>query len=1053
MSEREITIIDASAGTGKTTRLASEYVRIFSNNSTRVSRSSVEESIGVIATTFSRKAAQELLTRVRTMLLDRGHWLQAQYLLCGYAGTVHSLALRLVCDYALEAGLSPMVRVIDEIRRESVFATAAEPALAVFGSRCEAALHRLQWSSWQEEILRACYLATENGVTSEQLLCASNSSSESLLALLAPPEVDTDLSVCLRQAIVNAVATVATNGDCTLQTKKAIQRLELSRRALASDSLTWPEWAAIAKLSVGAKSKSALSKVCEHAGRHSSHPQLRADLQLIIDQFFLCVANALQQYNNYKIQRGLVDYSDLEMWTLRLLAQDTVRSAIKDQLRVMLIDEFQDTSPVQLKLFQMLSCLAGESIWAGDEKQSIYGFRGTDPSLIARTSAVLAGKRERLTESYRSRIELVDFCNDLFGEAFGTIGIPEERVRIEHTHKKTSDEQTDPISVWWLRGAPMDSVVQGIHHILHESPLLVVDQYTAELRKVRGSDIAVLFATNDHCEQAAQALDRAGQSSSCERPGLLRTPEVILALACFRYLVDRRDSLALAEIIHLRHGYSTNWLDIWLRDGSKSLEHYVPETARLKDGAANLITWTPAEALDFAISAGGVLSVAKSWGHYANRTANLDALRGLAWQYEEHCRITRKSCTASGLVAYLSVVDEEKAIKPASTNPDSICISTFHAAKGLEWPVVVLCDLHKPQAATIFGIHMEREQSSISIDDPLEGRWLRFWPWPYGTHSTNMSLADRAAETPEMKRAEAQRVESAIRLLYVGMTRAREYLILAPRADRSNTGWLDLLRTPAGENLLELPREIGSQKISIKNREHEISVKEYCSEADAESGHHAINQEVVHEYPGLPRQAYAPYRIAPSSLSVDACSEREKTPPIYSIGDRVSFASSVDIEALGNALHRFFAADRLGPYEERLELACDVLRRWGIVGIREDDILTMNDRLHRFLTARYGKFTAIAECPVTGRLNNQRVNGRIDLLLKCEEGYVVLDHKSFPGPYALWIKKALSFRSQLNIYRQIVLETTKKPVIDCLIHLPVVGKIVLLVDHDSPVKF
>ena len=91
---------------------------------------------------------------------------------------------------------------------------------------------------------------------------------------------------------------------------------------------------------------------------------------------------ALREYDAYKKRRGLIDYTDMEVLVKRLLEKETVQEVLREELDLLMVDEFQDTSPIQLEIFLKLSQLATYSVWVGDPKQSIYGFRGAEPRLM-----------------------------------------------------------------------------------------------------------------------------------------------------------------------------------------------------------------------------------------------------------------------------------------------------------------------------------------------------------------------------------------------------------------------------------------------------------------------------------------------------------------------------------------------------------------------------------------------------------------------------------------------------------------------------------------------
>ena len=87
----------------------------------------------------------------------------------------------------------------------------------------------------------------------------------------------------------------------------------------------------------------------------------------------------MQAFSDFKKKAGLIDFVDQEHLSLKLLERQDVRAILNEKLDIVLVDEFQDTSPIQLALFVQLAGLAPRSIWVGDQKQAIYGFRGTIP--------------------------------------------------------------------------------------------------------------------------------------------------------------------------------------------------------------------------------------------------------------------------------------------------------------------------------------------------------------------------------------------------------------------------------------------------------------------------------------------------------------------------------------------------------------------------------------------------------------------------------------------------------------------------------------------------
>ena len=124
---------------------------------------------------------------------------------------------------------------------------------------------------------------------------------------------------------------------------------------------------------------------------------------------------------------------------------------------------------------------------------------------------------------------------------------------------------------------------------------------------------------------------------------------------------------------------------------------------------------TPAEALDLALGAGNVLATISSWGPSENRSAqrrsNVEALRGLALQYERSCAATHRPTTIPGFVFWCDELAARKLdLKATDERADSIHVMTYHTAKGLEWPVVICDDLHHEHRTNLWEPTVRQEE-------------------------------------------------------------------------------------------------------------------------------------------------------------------------------------------------------------------------------------------------------------------------------------------------------------------------------------------------------
>src|SRR5690606_26491875 len=138
-----------------------------------------------------------------------------------------------------------------------------------------------------------------------------------------------------------------------------------------------------------------------------------------------------------------------------------------------------------------------------------------------------------------------------------------------------------------------------------------------------------------------------------------------------------------------------------------------------------------------------------------------------------------------------------------SLREDAVKVMTYHGAKGLEWPCVILTGLAREPRPRLFEPVAEAD-GQVDWQDPLAGRWIRFWPWPYGGQSKDVHLDASALASQIGRQATVRARDEEARLLYVGVTRARDHVVLAPPA-KGSLDWISVL-DGNGDAHVDLPR-------------------------------------------------------------------------------------------------------------------------------------------------------------------------------------------------------------------------------------------------------
>lgn len=654
MSAGGITIVGASAGSGKTFRLTQEVTSAVSPRAPE----RIDVS-GLMAVTFTRKAHVELEARIRRRLVEEEAFDAALRLPFAYIGTVHAASLHLLQEFAIDAGLSPNVDIVAgheaKLLRQSFERSLDDEARArldELAARLELGIdHSTRRTDWVTPVAAIMDLARSNRVAPDDLPGMAEHSVNRLLALLPRPVADgAALERDLARAIDVALRRLATADQSVELTKKAIELLRDAQRDLADGRMRWSTWLKLAGVAPSKKLEEHVLDVRRIASRCEEHPRLHADLRDLTRAVFDAARSGLDSYQAWKKNRRVIDYIDMLAGALDLVQHPRVRAELSQRLKLVVVDEFQDTSPIQLALFMRLQALVPRSTWVGDRKQCIFEYAGADPVLMDAVASWVGragGRNERLGENHRSRPELVHACSELFAVALARHGFSREEVvttPVRERHEGLAE--LPPLGSWVLEvknaGHEAHAVAEGVRRMLdtpHTTPVL--DRVTGQPRPVRAGDIAVLVATNGAAADVASALHSRGVRVAIARPGLLSTPEGTLIEAALRWLLDPGDRLS-AAIIDALTGWAGVGPDAWLaeqlneiaRMGEAEGEREVgPPSgwrAALSEERARLTVLSPSETLNATLAALDIVLLCARWPDPVQRIGNLDALRGVA---------------------------------------------------------------------------------------------------------------------------------------------------------------------------------------------------------------------------------------------------------------------------------------------------------------------------------------------------------------------------------------------------------------------------------------
>jgi ATP-dependent helicase/nuclease subunit A len=783
--------VSAGAGTGKTSVLVERFVRAVCEEGLDVD--------SVLVITYTRKAAGELRARIRAALHARGRHDLARRLDGAWISTIHGFCSRLLRAHPFAVGIDPRFHELDDEHGAVIRGESFERALASFCATHDAERLRLLATYGAQGLRRMLTGVYETLRSAGRDLTLELGAQSSITDRLA------DLHDAARE--LAAVATTdkqlaATTAALALTTTNPERLLDLTSLRASGDRAARYE---------------AARKRLEQAAFDDLAVRDKELLQELLDLF-------AAEYAAAKQRESALDFEDLQLVARDLLRDDaTVREAEQLRFRAIMVDEFQDTNRLQCDLIDLLRGgeLERDVFFVGDEFQSIYGFRHADVAVFRERRAA-AAQRLPLTQNYRSRPEVLAAVNYLFEQEFGDGYQP----------LAASGEFTDPVF-----GHPVELLVSDKRAYAETDEHWRDGEARAIARRVSElvesgiatpGEIVLLFAAGTDAERYEAALRASGLPTyRATGRGYFGQQQVVDLLSYLRLLHNRYDDEALVTVLASPFvGVSNDGLVLIRRHAGKrplfaGIERSLPEP--LSDNDERLVRAFK-QRYDRLVAASARLSLERLCEEIVSahdydlavlaqwdgrrRYANLRKLMRLARSYEDlrgpdiegFVRFIRDQ-EALGASQLEAVSEEEGA--------DAVRLLTIHAAKGLEFKVVIVADAGRDTggAPSTDEILVRPDGSfGFRVVDPNTGK-------KRGVFSYDEV---RAAEKEE---DDAER----LRLYYVAMTRAIDRLIVSGAIDPERTQDAD---TPIGWviNRLGLGEEIASGEIERGEARFVVSV-------------------------------------------------------------------------------------------------------------------------------------------------------------------------------------------------------------------------------------
>ena len=730
-------------------------------------------------------------------------------------------------------------------------------------------------------------------------------------------------------------------------------------------------------------------------------------------------------YVAYKKQNHIISYNDMERLFLHLLeTEPEVQQYVRDNYKLVMVDEFQDSNPVQLKIFNRLSELIapeGHSYWVGDPKQAIYGFRGADTELVNAVAKhfkfyddteLHKGEDERnlgsgrLAESWRSRDTLVYFVNDCFSKAFAEQDHLDPLCITLEPHFKDEGLESEAFVHWNScannKSEHADAVAWKVKELLDSQMMVHSGKRDEPLTTISPKSIAILCRDNNTCKAFVKSLQKYGVPVSEAEDNIMQRVEVQLVVTLLQFVQNPTDKHTIADLMRLLWGESTKEIlrqrihyldnkekdakDEWMMDDER-VKEIMQQTSRL----ASLSVPEIVEALIYECN---VHSLVERWGEANIRRQNLSTLQHLAQDYDQMCLQMGLGTSINGFIYYLNTTEPDKEKDNMS---DTVKVFTYHGSKGLEWPVVIMNDLDtdtledKAFAKKEFAkVREVVSKDSSTQDNPFDKTYyLHVFPKTISNNKSNIpeTILNNIKRQPLYQQMKERVRGEERRLLYVGMTRAKDCLY---SIGYNGNAWL---RNAGIEGVTE-NNFWGNQK----------SIAQDITAPEEQNGTKTNGQYSIPQKPANHDERQKQY-LSPSTISDYAGYNAHQDWGKRGIDIPTKGWNKADYATIGTCIHDFFAVFTPGDTEGNRLKASSVIGGYGLMNILEghiDAVIASADHLYTQLNAQFLCIHTEHEYPFHMQLGTgQILRGEMDLLWfytdEAGEHCVLVDYKSYPG--------------------------------------------------------
>lgn len=816
--------VTASAGTGKTHVLVNRYIHLLEESGCKPSE--------ILALTFTEKAAAEMKDRVLKEIYSKEgeFWTNIKdELMWARIGTIHSFCYNLLKEFSYESGLDPSLALIDEHELallmdegiNNLFLRKEQDGIRQSTTKC--------LNAWGEYYTRNCLSTLYHKRHISKKFFRDIELNPSLvlqtwLKLLENIQASVLQSLKSNEEFMQALEVLhdisigfGGEGDATTRYLKEIQPYLEIILSNPSPKITCDALATLSTIKGGRKNMGSGKVFGENVEVLRQSYSIMTDVLKTLPVDIICIdldptspamkttleltrdlGIVFEAFVTYveqeKRKSGMIDFSDMINLTYDLVNENaSIAEKLNHRFRFIMIDEFQDTDPMQTGILMKLLTFGDEKhkklFIVGDPKQSIYLFRDADVTQFKGTRKTIetwGGVEVPLDENFRSTPQIIQFINPLFERIFIDTGNPWDfsYEKVCHTKKRENDVGSVELLLTPKGETALLSAILEFSTLAEKIGTMIrageknvywdtAGKHLDVPRAATFRDIAVLVETRTHLLYLLSALsDQDIPYRIHGGIGFYQTEEIVDLNNLCSFLCNPSDDIALYGILRSPY-FSFSDAELYTLGkgrGEKlygNLKH--SENEKAKKGCEILDRWLSltrvipvSDLLQQIIDESEIFIVYSALPDGAQKIANLEKIFSFVREHERAGYYTIDRFVRDLLLLIDSEVQEGEA--EPDTDDDMISIMTVHSSKGLEFPIVCVPRISETMRARTDDLEMDHELG-IGIKIPSPERNGEF------TKSPPFMLIEQIFKQKDL--AEYKR------LFYVAATRAKDHLILS----------------------------------------------------------------------------------------------------------------------------------------------------------------------------------------------------------------------------------------------------------------------------------